>query len=353
VHSWALQNFRLLFGDLPPNRPTMLRRRDVRPRVQELTPFFVQGSEVVPVYALDSLYWALELYSSSGTYPLSQRFTILGEERGYFHHAATALVHAASGRVRLIQALSPDPVAATWFAQFPRLFVRASSLPAALQAALPPVTDGAHIQALAFSVAGFRADSLEVRHFPNPDGADSAAAHEPTHVVLPHVGVAVLWPLLDVQERVRGVVAANGGVQRITSWIPVVSDGQRWGSVLDRLRAIDTSSRESGLVRSPLRAIPVADHSLYVQPVFQWRPGGSPRLLRVEALIGDSLGVAPTLPAALGVAPPPPAAEPAPRDLRARADSLYQVMRDALSRGDWTTFGRAFDALGAALRASP
>jgi hypothetical protein len=29
------------------------------------------------------------------------------------------------------------------------------------------------------------------------------------------------------------------------------------------------------------------------------------------------------------------------------------VMRDAMRRGDWTTFGRAFDALGASLRPSP
>jgi hypothetical protein len=37
-----------------------------------------------------------------------------------------------------------------------------------------------------------------------------------------------------------------------------------------------------------------------------------------------------------------------------RADSLYRVMRAALERGDWTTFGRAFDALGASLgRRSP
>jgi hypothetical protein len=353
VHSWALQNFRLLFGDLPANRPTMVRRRDVRRRVAALAPYLVQGSDVVPVYAADSLYWAIELYAASSTYPLSQRFTILGEDRGYFHHAATALVHAASGRVRLVQTATPDPVAASWFARFPRLFVRTTSLPASLQAALPPVTDGARAQALAFSLAGFRADSLEVRHFASPDGADSAAVHEPTHVALPGSGLASLWPLLDDQERVRGVVAASGGAQRITSWIPVMSDGQRWGAVLDRLRAVDTSSRENGLVRSPLRAVPVAEHALYVQAVFQWRPGGSPRLLRVESLLGDSLRVGPTLAAALGAAAPPRTSDAAPRDLRAQADSLYQVMRDALRRGDWPAFGRAFDALGASLRSTP
>jgi hypothetical protein len=44
------------------------------------------------------------------------------------------------------------------------------------------------------------------------------------------------------------------------------------------------------------------------------------------------------------------AVSPTPQDFRARADSLYREMRAALSRGDWTAFGRAFDALGATLR---
>jgi hypothetical protein len=32
---------------------------------------------------------------------------------------------------------------------------------------------------------------------------------------------------------------------------------------------------------------------------------------------------------------------------------LYHEMRAALARGDWTAFGRAFDSLGAVLRAAP
>lgn len=350
AHAWALQNFRLLFGELPLNRPTIVRLRDVRERVRVLAPFFVQGTDVVPVVAGDSLYWAVELYVASDGYPLSQRFIVLGAERGYFQHAATALVHAGSGRVRFIAVRVPDPVAASWVARFPALFANPTTLTGALQAALPPATDAAHTQALAFAVAGFRGDSLEVRHLAALDGADSAAAREALRATLPGARIAALWPLLDEQERVRGVIAAESGVSRVTAWIPLTSDGARWGGVLDRLRAADTAGHENGLVRSPVRVLPAAGRPLYAQPVFQWRPGGSPRIARVAAVFGDSVHVGPTLLAAVGGAGPAHAAQPAPRDLRARADSLYQVMRDALARGDWTSFGRAFDALGAALR---
>jgi len=39
--------------------------------------------------------------------------------------------------------------------------------------------------------------------------------------------------------------------------------------------------------------------------------------------------------------------------LRARATRLYEAMRDAMRRGDWTAFGEAYDALGALLGRAP
>jgi uncharacterized protein len=348
AHAWALQNLRLLFGELPLDRPMIVRRRDIRDRVRALVPFFVQGTAVVPVVAADSLYWALELYAVSDAYPLSERFVLLGAERGYLQHAGTALIHAASGRVRIVIASAPDPLTASWVERFPGLFTLSSSLSGALQAVLPPDIDGAHAQALAFALAGFRGDSLEVRHFATLDGADSAASHEPLHFVLPGVGVVASWPLLDERERVRGIIAAEGGPHRVTAWIPMASDGARWGAVLDRLRGADTSAHENGLVRGPARVVPVGGRPAYLQSVYQWRPGGSPRLIHVGVVAADSVFQGPTLVGALGGAP---STGPfGPQTLRDRADSLYRAMRDALGRGDWAAFGHAFDELGVTLR---
>ncbi|MBC7672130.1 MAG: UPF0182 family protein [Polaromonas sp.] len=353
MYAWSLQNFRLLFGDLPANQPVIVQRRAIRERLHALAPFFEQGSEIVPVVTGDTLYWAVELYATSASYPLSQRFTVLGEERSYMQHAATALVHAASGRVLFIVTTSPDPVTLSWMARFPGLLKAAASLSPALRAQLPPVTDGARTQALAFAAAGFRGDSLEVKHFATPDGADSSAsAHEPTYALLPTLGgVASLWPLLDSTERVRGMVAAIGGSARVTAWLPVASDGRRWGAVVDLLRIADSAQSVAGVVRSPLRVAPLLDRALYVQPIYQWRAGTTPVLSRVAASVHDTARVGNSLAAALGTAAAVrTSGASAPPALRPRADSLYRVMRDALGRGDWAAFGRAFDALGIALR---
>ena len=354
AHAWSLQNFRLLFGALPTNRPTILRRRSARERIQALAPFFVQGSEVLPVVANDSLYWAIELYAASDDYPLASRLIVLDQQRGYFQHAATALIHAPSGRVRLLADPTPEPVTASWMAQFPSLFARASSLSPALIAALPPIADGSHTQALAFALAGFRGDSLEVRRFAVPDAADSAASREPMHALLPGLGVASLSTLLDGQDRVRGVVAAVGGQNRGTSWIPLTADAQRWGGTLDRIRAADSAAHETSIVRSPVRVLPVGGQPLYLQAGFRWRPGSSPVLAHVVVVADDSARIAPTLASSLGLASRTAGATVgAPAETRVRAESLYTAMRGALRRGDWTAFGRAFDALGTALRAAP
>jgi uncharacterized membrane protein (UPF0182 family) len=123
--------------------------------------------------------------------------------------------------------------------------------------------------------------------------------------------------------------------------------------VLDRLRTADTTMHDNGLVRAPVRVLPAGGLPLYAQAVYQWRPGGSPRLARVAAMVDDSVRVGTSLIAAVGGAVTTRSTEPTPRDFRARADSLYRAMRDALAHGDWSAFGRAFDALGAALRPSP
>jgi len=93
----------------------------------------------------DTLTWVVELYSASRSYPLSKHFRLAGEERSYFRHAATALVNSLTGRVTLVPAPSPDPIAMAWRARFPSNF-RAGS-PDILDAltATPRMISGANI----------------------------------------------------------------------------------------------------------------------------------------------------------------------------------------------------------------
>ena len=352
MHAWSLQNFRLLFGDLPANRPVMVRRRDVRERIEALVPFFVQGSEVVPIVASDSLYWVVELYASGSHYPLSQRFNVLGEERGYFQHAATALVHAASGRVRFYISPSPEPVAMSWLAYFP----------AALQASHVDTAGGA-TDAPAAHGRGARAGTcVRSRGFPRREsrGATFRLARRRRLVRVSRAGACG-----DPHtQRCVGTVAAarfhgtrarrDRGLGRCAARDVVASrstTASRWGAVVDRMRMTDTLLHETGTVRTPLRVVPLEDaRSTSNRPFncglarrrrsFASRRSRRQRAASVRRCPPRWARVAHDAAAERAVAP----------DLRLRADSLYRAMRDALSHGDWATFGRAFDALGLALR---
>lgn len=117
-YAWAYQSFDLL-SDSVPRRARLVTVRDLRARVRSLAPIFAQGSVVEPMFHADTLYWKLELYSASSSYPLSQHYVLAGEERSYFRHAATALVNARTARVIFAADPAPDPIAQTWMTAFP------------------------------------------------------------------------------------------------------------------------------------------------------------------------------------------------------------------------------------------
>lgn len=118
AYAWAYQSFDLL-SDSVPRRARLVAVRDVRNRIRAVAPVFAQGSMVEPMFHADTLYWKLELYSASSSYPLSRHFILAGEERSYFKHAGTALVNARTGRVMIAADPSPDPVSAAWMSAFP------------------------------------------------------------------------------------------------------------------------------------------------------------------------------------------------------------------------------------------
>lgn len=343
----SMQDFRVWFGTLPSPSPRIVTRRGVRERVQALAPLFAQGSSISPVWVRGALSWAVHLYSTSHTYPLSRRMTAAGEERAYFQHAATALVDAATGRTTLVMDSVSDPIASTWIRRFPRLFIRAGALPPSVLRQLPPARESARTQAATFGRFGLRDEAEVVRHLPDDEGPDSALVGSPAPLIgVPAAGTAAyVLPLLDRAERLRGLFVALGGASQRTVWIPASERAPVWNEALDRLRAADTTSSPL-LVRGYVRMIPIAGDVAFVQPRFDWR-GGTPRLAYVSALVGDTVRTARTLLQLAGRMPATPVAVGG--DLRTQASALLEQMRRAMARGDWAAYGHAFDALGALL----
>src|SRR5262249_44616846 len=198
AHALSFQRLRWASADLPRPHPTVVTHRDIRDRIATLLPFFTQGSTVTPIVLGDSLFWVLDLYSASSSYPLSKHIQIAGDDRTYFQHSATAMVLASTGETIIVADSTRSPIARTWMTRFPSLFPPWSSLPPALRAQLPPALDATRALAIAFGEYGTRSDSDFPRHLPVLDGADSALANSPPHFLVPGSRAdAVGFALLD------------------------------------------------------------------------------------------------------------------------------------------------------------
>ncbi|MCC6243836.1 MAG: UPF0182 family protein [Gemmatimonadaceae bacterium] len=362
AHAWAERDPSLLRAestDGPASR--LVSSRDVRERVQRVAPIFVQSDEVTPLVHNGTVLWALSLYSASDHYPLSQRWMIRGAARSYFRLAATALVDANTGRIRLIPVARPDPIARTWLARVPALVVAPPDLPPGLLDQLPTPTDGVVAQLQTFARYGSRSEGAIIRQI--PDSLFESGA-PPMHLIRgAGASSAPAWsvPLL-AGEQIDGILTAVGGRYRGAYWDSTTVPRARWAIAVERLRAALDSSRASlpdGTRREPrirfgrVHVVAGERGPILLQALFWNQADGAPLVRRVAVSDGARVGLGATATEAAAMLRGTPIAgggaawQPADgADRDARMARLYDVMRDAMRRGDWTRFGAAFDTLG-------
>ena len=359
AHAWSRQDLTLLVEDLPYPSPRLVVRRDVRERVRALAPFFTQGSTIVPAVLGDTLYWMVDLYAASSTYPLSDPIRLGGADRRYFQLAGTAIVNAASGRVTLVADSPLDPYARSWVERFPSLFTPADRVPAALMAMRPPAVDGARAQAVAFARAGTRAEPLPGRQIPWDFGADTALMSEAELQYIASGDGARWWtvPVLDQNDRVIGVIVATGGAQRQTAWQPIEGSSLRWTAAVALMRrTADTAlaaARQGPVAYGRVRPVPIGDSLALVQPVYSARQREAPTMALIIAMSDTTPRIGHTFASIVGAPLAGLPVDTPPVEFRARVDALYAAMSQAMRRGDWPGFGAAFDSLGALLGRPP
>jgi uncharacterized membrane protein (UPF0182 family) len=357
VHAWALQNFRLLTGELPHPTARIVTHRDLRERIDAVAPYFLQGTGISPIVVADSLYWAIDLYSASNSYPLSERDSLADDNVTYLQHAAVGVTNALTGAMWIVTDSTKDPIAESWLEAFPSLVALRTALPAAVARALPPPVDGARVQGRKLASFGLRGEVERHGHLLTEEaGSDTVLSGESALLALPGTD-ATQWSaaVLDQNEHAVGVLLASGGAAPAVHWLPLRQASARWSTVADQLRrALDTTMstpRDARAVHGRVRMVPLeGGQLLFVQPLYAWRTDGA-TLLGIAATADTTVTAARTLADALGASgnTTESTAPIAATDFRTAAEQLYARMSDAMRRGDWTAFGRAYDALGALL----
>jgi hypothetical protein len=355
--AWALQNFRLLTGELPHPTARIVTHRDLRDRIDAVAPYFLQGSGISPIVVADSLYWAIDLYSASNSYPLSERDSLSDVNVTYLQHAAVGVTNALTGTMWIVADSAKDPIAESWLGAFPALSSSRSALPASVASALPPPVDGARVQGRKLASFGLRGEIERHGHLlPEEAGSDTMLSGESALLALPGTN-ATQWSaaVLDQNEHATGVLLASGGADPGVHWLPLKQTTPRWSTIADQLRrALDTTvsaPRDARAVHGRVRMVPLAGGQLlFVQPLYGWRADGA-TLLAIAATTDTVVTAAHSLDDALGArgSATETTSPIAAADFRTAAEQLYSRMSDAMRRGDWVAFGRAYDALGALL----
>jgi hypothetical protein len=170
-----------------------------------------------------------------------------------------------------------------------------------------------------------------------------------------------------VCEHLDGVVTVTGGRDRTTWWQPTATPRARWQTLVTQLQSVGDSARAAApgarrdarfRMADPDVAV-TARGPVLIQAVHAVRADGGNVVVRVGVTDGHRLGTGATLAQALvgiGASPaigPSGSVSSMPPRLDDDGVRLYDQMRRAMQRGDWTAFGAAFDSLGLALKRPP
>ncbi len=122
------------FSDDITARSRLLMRRNVSARVAALAPFLTFDSDPYIVVGDDGqLYWIIDAFTSSNTYPYSAEENLGDQTINYIRNSVKVVVDAYNGTVTFYVFDKEDPIISAWRDLFPGMFKDASAMPAWLR----------------------------------------------------------------------------------------------------------------------------------------------------------------------------------------------------------------------------
>ena len=134
--AYALNDLsKLPFSDDVTADSRVLIHRNIKDIVDSVAPFLIYDKDPYIVVANDGhLYWMIDAFTESATYPYSRHYGVGGNNVNYLRNSVKAVIDAYNGTVKFYVFDSQDPLIATYRAIFPVLFQDASQMPADLRA---------------------------------------------------------------------------------------------------------------------------------------------------------------------------------------------------------------------------
>jgi len=126
---------KLPFSDDVTDDSRLLMRRNIIARARALAPFLTFDPDPYIVVASNGrLYWIIDAYTTSDTYPESRRYAFGDGSINYIRNSVKVVIDAYTGETKFYVFDSHDPILAAYRKLFPGLFVDRAAMPANLYA---------------------------------------------------------------------------------------------------------------------------------------------------------------------------------------------------------------------------
>ena len=396
LYAWQLRSTDILLSSYISHDARIMYRRNILERARTALPFLDFDSEpYLVVTDAGTLAWILDAYTSSRNWPYSQPTS---DGTTYMRNSVKVVIDAYDGTVDAYLADPADPVVRTYAAIFGSIFKPLAAMPADLRAHLRYPGDLFRLQTSLYATYHMvEPDAFYHREdqwqYPDVDADRSNVTPFMRHIILKLPGEAN-------PEFIYMTPFTPRGKDNLAAWMAARMDGPNYGKlvayrfpkqslvygpkqIVNRINQETSISQQitlwdqkgSQVIRGELLVIPIKETLVYVQPLYLRAEGGKiPELKRVVVALENRVAMGETLEEGLGmlfgasaggrqvlaaadsttgVAAPGAAAaagvSAAPADLIRQAQQHYDRAIAAQRAGDWATYGREIDQLGAIL----
>lgn len=320
--AWALGDLsKLPFSDDVTPDSRVLIRRNILELVNGIAPFLIYDSDPYLVVSNDgSLFWMIDAYTESDTYPYSRHHQVGGDRVNYIRNSVKVVIDAYNGTTRFYIFDNQDPLIAAYRATFPTLFTEASEMPADLRAHIRYPETLIRVQGEVYGLYHTQSAKVffqreDVWNIAQKIGFDDQNRKQ----IQPIDPYFVLMQLPGEQTQAEFVLIlpfTPAGRNNMIGWMAGRSDGENYGKLLiynfpeSRLvdgplqieARIDQNSELSSqftlwnqqgsrILRGHLLVIPMGRSLLYVEPIYlRAESSPMPELRMVVLATQDRLG---------------------------------------------------------------
>jgi uncharacterized membrane protein (UPF0182 family) len=321
--AWALGDIsKLPFSDDITSESRVMIRRDIRQIVNGLAPFLIYDNDPYLVVSKDGrLFWMLDAYTQSASYPYSRHHTVGKYSVNYIRNSVKVVIDAYNGTTNFYVFDNADPMITAYRSVFPALFQDASNMPADLRAHVRYPETLFKAQAEVYGLyhtqnANVFFQREDIWSVANRISVDEQSNNKEMQPIDPYFVLMQLPEEKDADEFVLILPFTPANRNNMIGWLAGRSDGENYGKLVaynfPRGRLIDGpvqiearidqnaqlsaqfslwNQQGSRVIRGHLLVIPMGRSLLFLEPIYlQATSSPMPELRLVVLATQERLG---------------------------------------------------------------